>query len=316
MATLSTEYVETQYTKSASRGWKVLCPSCGGNDLWYTPENNRAYCFECSANYSIGEQKNKEDIPVFDVDKIRSFYTSVASEYHSLIDKDHREYLHSRGVDDSAIDNFQIGYCPAGHLLQYRSDIARYSGIVSRDATSWLSNRIVFPYIAESVVTDMRGRSMSGEDPKYKSAFHRSYSRGAIFPYNYDRASERSRDTKRVIITEGEIKAILADVHGYAAIALPGMTSWRRNTIFPSDVDIITVFDNSAKFSDRIRVDKAIAKITRYVPNLYVALLPLLGESKMDIDSYLLHKRGGAQRFDRIINGALEYKDYVKLRRF
>jgi endogenous inhibitor of DNA gyrase (YacG/DUF329 family) len=280
---ITNEYIAAHRTKSVARGVKVECPSCGGKDLWITAENGRGFCFECCSAYTIAgsdeeAHESKQNI-VYDIPAIRQVYANAKSAYQDRLSPDHRLYLHDRGIDDTAIDAFGIGFCDDTILPEYRSAYARDGGIANYEGKPFLEGRIVFPYIAEGKITDLRGRDVVGADPKYKSPFRSSGSRGAIYPFNFDRAFARSAETKMVIVTEGEIKAILADLHGFAAVAFPGMASWRPAMMFDADVQYVVVYDN-AKGVDRWRIDKALSYIQKKLPTFSVVTLPLLGEEK------------------------------------
>jgi hypothetical protein len=320
--TLSLEYVQTHRTKQQSRGWKIVCPSCGGNDLWYTDDNGQAFCFECGITYRVADGTKRDEfredrISVsYDVPGIRTLYAELHTAYHESLTGEHRDYLHNRGIDDSAIEQFSIGYCPPTHMKSYESPLAKDAGLVSYSGAPTLSDRIVFPYIADSAVTDMRGRAVHNEEPKYRSLNHRSYNRGAIYPFNYERAMAMAREQKMVILTEGEIKAIVSDMHGFPTVALPGMLAWKPGFIYSPDTKVVVAFDANADPEDRRRVDKALANVEKRVPRFYVVSMPLLGEQKMDIDYFLLHARGGYSRFKYLVDNAVEYEQYKSLRRF
>lgn len=318
--TLSEAYILANRTKSASRGWKVVCPACSGNDCWITLDNNQGFCFECGTGYDIGENKyykpRKQEVRDLDVPSIRQLYDTAVNYYHGCLTPDHLEYLDRRGIDRNDVETFRIGFCPSSNAPIYHSPVARDAGIADYAGTPWLANRIVFPYFAEGHATDLRGRSTDGTDPKYKSLYHHAVSRGAWYPFNYERAYAMSRATKTVIVTEGEIKAIVADKFGHAAVAFPGMLSLRPGVVFDADVRIVVIYDNSADPADRVRVDRAIYKLSERLGIFYVSTLPLLGDTKQDIDSFLLHRKGGPVRFQQIVDSAVTYDMYKRLRRF
>lgn len=317
--TLSEAYILANRTKSASRGWKVVCPQCTGKDCWVTLDNGTGFCFECGAQYAIGEnkfQRPKQEVRELDVPGIRHLYDTAVDFYHDCLTPDHLEFLERRGIDRSDVDTFMIGFCPTGNSPLYHSPLAQDSGIVDYAGSPWLANRIVFPYFAEGHATDLRGRSTDGTDPKYKSLPRHAMSRGAWYPFNYERAYKLARKSKTVIVTEGEIKAIVADKFGHAAVAFPGMLSLRPGVVFDADVRIVVIYDNAAGKEDKLRVDRAIAKLSDRLGHFYVATLPLLGEEKQDIDSFLLNKRGGPVRFQQLVDEAVTYAMYKQLRKF
>lgn len=321
---LTIEYCERNRTKKAARGYKTVCPSCVGRDLWVTKETSSCYCFECGTSYTLvisldAPYKPKQRaLPEkqFDTKAIRSAYAHAADYYHSCISKEHEQALLARGISQEAISFFKIGFCPSGISPMYLTETAKEAGLADGKGRPWLSDRIVFPYIAEGEITDLRGRSFLGEDPKYKSLYHRAGQRGAIYPFNYDAAMQKARETKTLIVTEGEIKAMVADQLNFAIVAFPGMLSYRPALIQQPGIKTIVIFDNSVDLEDRIRVDKAIARLATHIPEFSVVTLPLLGEIKMDIDTYLLHKRGGADRFHYAVDNAIGYTYYQRLRNF
>jgi Domain of unknown function (DUF3854) len=317
---LTEEYLVTNRTKRASRGWKAVCPSCSGNDLWYTVDTNSAYCFECGTAYKVGDAPEVEKAASYvqhDLDAVRRVYDSAKILYRDCLVDAHKLYLQNRGIDNGIIDAFQIGFCPPTSIPLYQLDSAKLAGLCDVRGRPMLGGRVVFPYEANSQTTDMRGRALASDvHPRYVSPRVDAYIRGAVYPFNYDRAVQRAQQTRTIIVTEGEIKAILADAHGFAAVALPGMLTWRHGLLDLANTRLVMVFDNSVDKFDRLRVDKALARLYSRLPPFDVGVLPLLGEEKQDIDSFLLHPKGGYNNFVRVVESALSYKTYRALRRF
>jgi len=318
MQTVTPEYIEANRTKRH----KARCPSCGGNDLYYTYRNNRAHCFECREHYRIVDndgamRENAYQRPL-DVERIRDMYATLSGIYTKQLDQRAHAFLQQRGLDtQEIIDWFQIGYCPIMVMNIYRDPMAKDAGIAKRDDTPFLADRIIFPYIGEHNCVDVRGRAIDPNEPlRYKSPYHPSPVRGAVYPFNYDRAIERAERTKLIIITEGEIKAIFADLHDFAAVGLPGMTNWRRGLMLNSDIRPIIIFDSVADKTEQLRVDRAIALTAAHLNKAHVVKLPLLGEHKMDLDTFFLHKRGGYNRFKQYVDEAMPVDQYMRLRSF
>lgn len=318
---ITLEYCEKHKTKHSSRGYKIKCPGCGGNDLWVTLENRSSYCWECGVSYYI-VRSEQETFPQykpqksFDTKPIRALYSEAAEYYHSCISKDHEEFLKKRGITQEAINFFKIGFCPPGVSKMYLSDTAKEAGLADSKGRPWLADRIIFPYIADGEVTDLRGRTVMGEEPKYKSLYHRSEQRGALYPFNYDSAMRKAQQTKKLIITEGEIKAVVADQFDFPIMALPGMLSYRPALVAQPGVQLIVVFDNDADPDNRIRIDRAIARLSTRIPGFSVVTLPLLGQRKMDIDTYIVMCDDNAARFRHYVDNAIEYSMYKRLRNF
>lgn len=345
---ISIEYVLQHKTTGNDMSFKTICPVCLGHNLYVTMYNRFAYCFNCASSFRVGEGDYIVSQHSFPLGEIRSIYAEVARYYHSCVTSDISSFLYERGLPLSVVEDFFIGYCPAKPLHFGDPFVFRRYGIIRADGIPTLSNRIVFPYIAEQTTTDLRGRLFfikSGEsceakqmiphykyafaekqeskddinqhtyvreEPKYKSLPFSSQQRGAVYPYNWDRALAKAEKTNKLIITEGEIKTIAADIRGYPICGLPGMNSWRPALIPRPEWDVIVIFDSMrGRERDLLR---AFSRIARKVKNLFVGILPLLGEDKMDIDTLFL-KPKGEQLFENVVKNPIPYSDYVKLRR-
>lgn len=316
---LSKEYCDTNRTKKASgSAYKIRCPNCYGNDCYITEHNGRGYCFECTSSYRLGEHKpqHTRETVALPVEEIREFYQNILTYYQESLQSPQQEYLHRRGLDADTVLKFRVGYCPNTRLPQYHEKIAKEAGLCFGSGDPFLAERIIFPYIAFEQITDLRGRCLGDEVPRYKSPYHQARLRGAIYPFNYDVAMDKARQQKFIILTEGEIKAIIGDMHGFPVVALPGMTNWRAGTIIDSDIRVIVMFDSSARAEDRMRIDKAIANVAEKIPSFSVVQLPLLNQEKMDIDTYLLDSKGGPERFRRLLDDSVDYPFYKKIRKF
>lgn len=314
---ITSAYLESHVYHLHGRGWKSLCPACGGTNLYYTQDNGLCYCFNCTASYRVqGTVVEHLDTPC-DVAAVRAYYGELAAHYHRCLPRESRAYLHQRGVDDEAIAQYGIGYCPSGECAWYRSPLAVESGVASPRGTPSLAERITVPYVVDGEVTDIRGRATRpDQNPKYKSLFGSSARRGAQYPFNWERAVLRARIHKVLIVTEGEFKALVADRFGFACVALPGMTSWRQGFVGDADWRIVVVFDALRDRRAQWHVDRAIARLTERLPRIYVGRLPLLGEEKQDLDSFLMHRRGGAARLQQVVDQAVPYAEYARLRAF
>ena len=317
MKTISRAYVEQTRVRRQSRGWKCLCPVCGGNDCWYTPDNHIAFCFNCGETFRVIDHTFVGSQPryVVPLDDIRMYYATVTDWYRTALDT-HVEamtYLQSRGIDRLTASTYRLGYCPPIYHDVYAHPVAHASGIVTKTYQPTLAQRIIFPYIANGQITDLRGRSIApAVEPKYRSLPYRAVERGAIFAFNYDRAVERLQEAPYLLITEGEIKALFADMAGFAVVAFPGMQSYR--VIPATKKPKIIIFDSDAHHQQV--VDRAIIRTAQYIgmEQVFVVRLPLFGESKMDIDTFLRHPQGGHEYFTYLVTHALPIDRYLRLR--
>ncbi len=294
------------------KSYKAICPSCGDDNLYVTPNNGMAYCFNPSCHYTEfnGKATIKKRVRSDFVPEIRGLYKELTTYYHSCIDNKARTFLYLRGFNDSTIQNLSIGYCPHGKLPIYRDPIAREAGLVDKHGNAFLGGRIVFPYFKDAeTVTDIRGRTIEDDDVKYKSPFNDAVYRGAIFPYNY-----HLHTGKRIILTEGEIKAGIAYQYGFPTLALPGISSWRTGLLQEDDQEYIIVFDNESKPNVQREVILAIRKAAQYLIDPKIAVLPLMGKKKTEIDTFI--NEHGPHVFKGIIDNALNYKQWDELQAF
>jgi DNA primase len=281
-------------------GYKEHCPKCGAYAFYITPHNGLSYCFKCEYTEREGN-KHKPEVKRTreEIQQIRSFYTRIAKYYHSCLGKEHREYLYRRGFTDDSIERYLIGYVPedANNIL-YKDIAVSMSGLV-HDGEAFLKHRIVFPYIKNGKVTDIRGRSLDPNDGlRYLSPKGSSKSRGAILPWNSD------LDTDNVIVTEGEIAAGIATQAGFPTLGLPGINAKRK--ILSNRV--IIIFDRE----QNLHVKKAILKVAERIENPFVSTLYVpnsLRGKKVDMDSFIL--AGGDM--ERVINAALPISEWRRL---
>lgn len=290
-----------------AQSYKSICPQCGGNDYYITPHNGKKYCFHCTYFESDGKFNPVDITPSPNIEAIRNRYTQAAIYYHSCLQKEHYDYLRNRGYTDKIIEERKIGFCPHGTHPMYHDAIAKEAGLVYQTTTerlAFLEGRITFPYIVGSKIVDIRGRLYKGEcnGERYKSPYGGVIYRGAVYPYNYNQHKEN-----KLIITEGEIKSdVVTQELGIASIGIPGINAWRKGYVPLEDQENILIFDNQQKNMHLVR--KAINKIAQYIHNLWIVTLPLMGRSKMDIDTFIIEY--GKDMARMIIDGAMPYNKW------
>jgi len=295
------------------KSYKTQCPSCNGDNFYVTPDNGLSFCFNCkhlekdnTAPYTRIRKRSDN------VQEIRQYYTEMAHYYHTSLDTNARNFLYGRGYTDETIQQLKIGYIPAGIHPMYRNPIAIEAGLANKRYEAFLGNRIAFPYFKDTkVVTDIRARALDSNDElKYKSPFNDAYYRGAIYPYNY----QVVKNAKRVLLTEGEIKAGIAMQAHFPTIGLPGILAWRDGLIQEDDQEYVIVFDSEVKPNVQRDVIFAIRKVSLHLLNVKVAVLPVFDGGKAEIDTFI--NRFGADTFGSIIDNALEYDEWNRLQAF
>jgi hypothetical protein len=167
------------------------------------------------------------------------------------------------------------------------------------------------------VATDLRGRIVNNvfqykeDTPTYVSLSGSHVARGATFLFNHDVINK----SDRIIITEGEFKAIVAQQHGFDTVATPGIFGWQKewSPLFKNkEVILAADFDRiSGLRSPAYLMAKTLHK---EIPHLKVALLALAGNTskgKIDIDSLITN--GHLDIFKLAIKGAMPVEKWLKI---
>lgn len=197
--------------------------------------------------------------------------------FHSLKGNDHRgiEYLHQRGLSNHTIKQFGIGFAPAGrdglyqYLIRkgYTKEQLSESGLFSfyeNRTYDKFRNRVMCPVIdTERNVLGFSGRTVAGEDPKYKNspatfAFDK---KTVLYGLNIAKDSSRSD----MILCEGNMDVISLHQAGFdnAVASLGTAFSKEHSLILKGYTDHIhLVFDSD---------DPGIKAALRAIPILQAA---------------------------------------------
>ena len=247
----------------------------------------------------------EEEEPTLDIVEVRNLYKSLAVKYHDNIPQPVNEYLNSRGLTQQTIDAFMLGFCSTDFYDDYSNKLAEEAGVLNNNYPL-LTNRITIPYLANGEVTDIRGRIVSNvftykdNTPTYSSLSGNHEVRGATLPFNYDIISK----SDRVILTEGEFKAIVASQYGFPVVAMPGIFGWRsewanllkgKEVILAADSDVVRGMKSPAYLMAKM--------IKRDIPKFKVVVLRWFKyKTKEDIDSLIVNN--GPKAFDMVLRGA------------
>jgi hypothetical protein len=275
----------------------------------------------------------------------RQLYALVALWAHNHLfdpaNPDPLAYVAKRGLSPQNAQRHLLGYglrdpqalpnylrADATELLPY----AEEAGLLIRDwggelrAHPNLCGAIIFPYIADSQVVDIRMRQL-GSGHKTKSLPGSYNERGATMPMGWD--SLDGADT--VLLTEsGEFKALLPQAaYEHARLSLPtlghpGLTNFRpewgqqlrargvRSVILAYDSQPRPVRDGLPQLAPEeaatIRHGQSLSAAGLEVRVLRLPLAP--GETKADLDDFLL--RYGPQRLQALIDTAPLLYDYQR----
>jgi DNA primase len=161
-------------------------------------------------------------------DELKDLYERVAKSYHFILMKKPpgeaaKNYLLARGVSETMIERFNLGYAPADrrwlftflNKKGYSEHFLAASGLFAKKHTqsSFFSDRLMFPIRnREGKTVAFGGRLLSGDGPKYVNS-----SESAIFKkrdnlFALDFALPEIRRTKEVFLVEGYMDVIA--MHG------------------------------------------------------------------------------------------------------
>jgi hypothetical protein len=251
------------------------------------------------------------------------------------------EALAKRGVTEDTARREMLGYSLndsqslVAHIRETALNLFPYgeaAGIFVTDdygvlRTHWnLCGALVFPYIADGEVTDIRLRKL-GEDQKTKSLPGSPTDRGAIFPMSWDLLNGES---DAVILTEsGEYKTLIPNQehrNGHLLIPTighPGQSNiraeWGPLLIARGIKTVYLAYDsqprkrNKQGLIDLTPEEKQTIRVGHqlHTSGLEVRIirLPLkTGQGKEDLDHFILTQ--GAQRLQALIDQAPPLYDY------
>ena len=137
------------------------------------------------------------------------------------------KYLYDRGIDDKAIEEFQIGYSPKGrdrlrtHLATLDANLghAAQAGLLRSDdegnVHDFFFGRLMVPILdRRGRVAGFGGRSLDGSNPKYiNTAATPIFDKQATL-YALDKAASSIREQEAAVIVEGYMDVIAAHQHG------------------------------------------------------------------------------------------------------
>jgi hypothetical protein len=123
---------------------------------------------------------------------------TLAQQYHKALTKDGRAWWHARGISDSAIDRFLLGYC------------ASCPTAYNPDDSSWSTPSYTIPIFADGALVNIRHRLISPLDPGDKYRPQKTGLGAHLF--GIDDIDAEATD---ILVVEGEIKRIVLLDNGF-----------------------------------------------------------------------------------------------------
>jgi DNA primase (bacterial type) len=264
-------WMEASGSRPAERYWCRVCDrrgllkNLGKTSVMPLQRRGAANLFS-AFRYSIALSRSPNTLPFY-----RQLYAEVALWAHTwLLDPCHPEprvYLHRRGLHDETISRAVLGVtlCDPDSLVEHLRrecpevfPYAEEAGLVitdddGRQRTHWnLRGRLLFPYIANGEVVDLRSRTYdSGKGYRSLGPY---VERGATFPFGWDNLAP---GTRSVIITEAEFKALAALQAFHAGeleqptLGQPGLNvfreEWARQLVARGVEEVVLCYDSQRR---------------------------------------------------------------------
>lgn len=275
--------------------------------------------------YEAGSVPGREDRSL--AEKLYSVHEKVTEWWHRLLLSDHsaqvaRDYLVSRGVQDTSIKAFRLGFSPAnwdeiknwGLSQGFSEEILEQAGLLiqkeeSSHRYSRFRGRLMFP------IGDMQGRvigfSARTLDPKDTGAKYINSPETPIFKKNQilfglHRARKSILDKQLAIVCEGQLDTIALHAAGFTHAVAPQGTAFGEGhvrLIKRLTQEVILCFD-----SDNAG-QKAAARIWDELLKNDLTVTVITIPNGHDPDSYI--REFGPQEFQNILENRANYIDFL-----
>jgi len=170
-----------------------------------------------------------------------------------------KQYLLDRGVSQSSIERFEIGYVPAGQqVMQFLTSAllplpkAVEAGIIAQNENKQgyyarLAERITFPiYSASASIVGFGGRTITNHPAKYINSPQTKLFNKSRLLYGYHLAKESIYRNKKIIICEGYLDVVMFHQAGFTeAVAGMGtaLTAEHLPILRKGDPKVILAYD-------------------------------------------------------------------------
>ncbi|SFV64193.1 DNA primase [hydrothermal vent metagenome] len=247
--------------KKAGANFKANCPFHGEKTPSFvvSPSKQIYHCFGCGVGgdaIKFVMEIEKLTYPEA-IEKVASTYnftlqyTKGSSDYSESkrilesvqkwyvknldLNKEAKEYLYNRGVTNSSIEKFEIGYVGKGKdVLNFLSSNlfqlpkVEESGVIAKGETgdyyARLVDRIIFPiYSSNGSIVGFGGRTLGSHPAKYINSPQTKLFNKSRLLYGYHKAKESIYQNKKLIICEGYLDVISFHQAGFTeAVATLG----------------------------------------------------------------------------------------------
>ena len=201
-----------------------------------------------------GYKKDRVDISI--LEELNKFFRRQLQSYKPALD-----YLHSRGVYDSSIEKFELGYAPRSELTL---DFLRSKGLKLKQGLELgiiaqnhddkrvyarFTNRVIFPiFNPQGKIVGFGGRIIVQRDDigKYiNSPDTKIFDKGSLL-YGYHKAKDTIMKSGRVIVVEGNLDVVMLHQAGWSNTVATLGTAFTQK-IIPllkrGDPEVILAYD-------------------------------------------------------------------------
>ncbi|MGX8178810.1 DNA primase [Exiguobacterium artemiae] len=158
--------------------------------------------------------------------RMREAHRIVADLYHEVMLQTAagdagREYLEQRGIQESAMREFKLGYAPdqdrftVDSLARRNFDLDEMveAGLISvgrdGDYRDRFNGRVVFPISdRDGTIVGFSGRSIDGRDPKYVNTAETPLFNKSELLFGFAQARGAMRKSKQVVLVEGNLDVV------------------------------------------------------------------------------------------------------------
>lgn len=174
-------------------------------------------------DYDAGGKKREEDNKT--LEQLGAFFTKRLKSHPEA-----EKYLHERGIFNSSIEKFEIGYAPSNQeQLRFfeanfiTTEKALASGIMAKDDNgrfyARFIERITFPiYSANGIAVGFGGRTITNHPAKYINSPQTKFFNKSRLLYAYNLAKDTIYRKKEIIVTEGYLDVIMLHQAGFTNV--------------------------------------------------------------------------------------------------
>jgi predicted RNA-binding Zn-ribbon protein involved in translation (DUF1610 family) len=311
-SSLADQFIEAFGTviSESSQEMKFICPECRHKGLYANKSTGLFHCFHCGFK---GKKEGLAEVvkpKLVDVDLQLRMLHVVINE--CTLDKGHRKYLLQRGIYHPEI----WGICTIPNrilqllLSKFSSQQLEDAGLVHQTARGAMTakflepRRILIPFWSGDTLIGAKSRN-NPFDPDANPDYKYLASPGAKIGSSIFHKGKLEGD---FILTEGELKAIVATEEGFTVGATSGMipsasvlSQISRLVNSRQITRFFIAYDSSPSFWTNVSMLKSLYKLTSLCSKkACIVEFPLEeGQTKEDLDSYLI--KNGAGDFDYLL---------------